>query len=664
MKNQQCCARYRSKLLAGALGAALLAWAPAARAGAPDWLRALARTPVPEYPKDTNAVLLLSEQTTTVKDKGEIVTYYRYAFKILRPQGRGKGAVVVPFDSETRLTYFKAWSITAEAQEYEVKEKEAIETSPFTESLYDDMRLKILRIPASEPGNVIGYEFEQKRRPYVYQDLWRFQSDVPARQARFTLELPKGWEFEPVWLHHGAQQAQPAGENRWVWQLDNVPAVESESASPAWQALAGRLAVTYFPRTEEARSKSHASWGDVGQWYAKLASSSLQSTPEIRRKVAELTAGAATALEKIHALAVFVQREVRYVAIEVGIGGYQPHAAREVFAQRYGDCKDKVTLLRTMLREAGVESYYVLVHTSRGAAAAEFPSMLNFNHVILAIRLPKESSSGGLFAVSQHTTLGGLLFFDPTDPHTRFSYLPASLQASNGLLVTENGGELVRLPLLAPATNRLLRTAKLRLSPGGMLSGQVQELRWGLPAVSRREQLLAAQPGERAKVLERFLGASLSNFVMAGAEVENLDDFEKNLILHYRFVADNYAKFAGSLLLFRPRVIGRKGDDLLEKKERKNPIEFAATTLESDDFEITLPAGYTVDDLPPPVEQDLGFASYKSKFEVKESVLHYSRIYQVKEVWIPPDRVEEVNKLFRAIAADERASAILKRTEP
>src|SRR5690349_12678225 len=90
-------------------------------------------------------------------------------------------------------------------------------------------------------------------------------------------------------------------------------------------------------------------------------------------------------------LASFVQREIRYVAVEVGIGGYEPHHAQATFKNRYGDCKDKVTLLSTMLSDIGVESYYVLINTSRGVVMPEFPSPRFFNHAIVAIRIPGEA---------------------------------------------------------------------------------------------------------------------------------------------------------------------------------------------------------------------------------------------------------------------------------
>ncbi|MGD0920566.1 MAG: DUF3857 and transglutaminase domain-containing protein [Terriglobia bacterium] len=667
MKNKWCSRRWnqphRSEIFAGLLLSVLFS-ASQALGGVPDWLRAAARAPLPSYPNDTKAVVLLNEHVTTVKDNGEIETSYRHAYKILRPEGREYGTIGVYFDPETRLTYLKAWSISARGDEYEVKEKDAVETGAFGAALYDDTRHKVVRIPAAEAGSVVGYEYVQKRRPKVLQDTWYVQDEIPVRRARYVLRLPKGWEFQSVWLNHAEQKPEPAGESQWTWELENLPAVEQEPSMPAWQALAGRVAVSYFPPAASTGAKSHASWSDVGRWYGELTAGRRQATPEMRQKVAELTGASKATLEKIAALAAFVQSEIRYVAVEIGIGGYQPHAAQEIFANRYGDCKDKVTLLSTMLREIGIESYYILTHASRGVIARDFPSVLNFNHVIMAIRLPGDVDATNLYAAQPHKQLGQLLFFDPTSSLVPFGYLPPELQANYGLLVTEGGGELLELPLLGPNVNRLLRTAKLELSATGAISGSVQEIRWGAPAVDLRASLRDTPEAERTKKLESFLGGFLGSLVFQGFQVQNLEKNEGTLILSYRFLAKDYAKAAGNLLLVRPRVLGSKRADLFEEKPRKNPVEFETASVQSDIFEITIPPGYAVEEVPPPVEVDCGAAAYRSKVEAAGGVLRYNREYKITKVLVPIDRLDELKKFYRQVAADERNSAVLKRTTP
>ena len=132
---------------------------------------------------------------------------------------------------------------------------------------------------------------------------------------------------------------------------------------------------------------------------------------------------------------------------------------------------------------------------------------------------------------------------------------------------------------------------------------------------------------------------------------------------NYSFESLNYAKNAGNLLLVRPRVIGNKGLGFLETKEpRKFAIELDEPTRDTDTFEITIPAGYAVDDLPPPVDAEYSFASYHSKTVVNGNVVGYTRTFEVKELSVPVNKAEDLRKFYRIIAGDERSTVVLKPT--
>lgn len=630
----------------------------------PAWMRAAARESLPPLSKDPLAVVLLDEQVTTVRDSGEIDTLYRRVSKILRPEAHdtlGFGAVAVDFANDTKLSSLKAWTLPASGREFEVKEKDAIETGLFSEELFSDLRAKVLKIPAAKPGDFVAYEYVQKHRPYILDDAWDFQETVPVRRTRFTLNLPPGWEMDTKWVNYEAVKGQKTGANSYTWELENVPAIEKEPDMPPWPVIAGRMGVKYFPSGAHAAPKSSGSWKDIGLWYAGLSASSLRPTPEIKEKVAQLTADAPTTLAKIKALTDFMQRQIRYVAIEIGIGGMQPHPASKVFQYKYGDCKDKATLLITMLHEIGVESYYVVAQVERGIVRPDFPSPSSFNHMIVAIRLPDDVKSNGLYAIVKHPTLGQLLIFDPTDEYTPLGYIPSSEQENYGLLITPEGGELIALPLLPPNTNRSIRTGKFSLSATGDLTGEVSEIRWGAPAVNLRARLLSSAPADRVKVIEDFLGYFLNNFRLTSATVGNLDKFDDTLTLNYKFEARGYAKTAGNLLLARPRVLGSKSPPLDLSRERKYPIEFDEASIQTDDYEISLPPGYVADDLPSPVDIKSDYGAYRSKIELEGNTLHYQRLYEIKQVFVPALNLPDLRSFFGQVASDERASAVLRK---
>jgi Domain of Unknown Function with PDB structure (DUF3857)/Transglutaminase-like superfamily len=648
----------------GAFFVATVAAATIHAADIPAWLREAAQQAAASASApngDANAVILYDEQETNVKDSSDIETTYRRAYLILRPEGKRDGTLRIPFDAQTKIQSIRGWCLPKVGKEYEVKDKDAMEIN-IDEDFFSDTHNKVLEIPAALPGNVIGYEYRQKTRPFILQDEWWFQSEIPVRRSRFTVNLPAGWKFKSYWMHYPEQSPKVETASEMQWEVENVPAIKDEASMPDWRAVVGRMGVTYVPPAGNA-ALGPLDWQDIGTWFQKLSANSFQSTPEIQQRVKEVTAGATTWADKVQALTTYVQSQIRYVSIEIGIGGYQPHAAGDIFKHQYGDCKDKATLLHVMLHEAGIESYLAMAQTERGVVNPEFASAITFNHAILAIHVPDDAPTQNLYAFVNDPKLGKLLFFDPTSTYTPFGYLPPYLQENYVLLSSTQGGELVHLPLEPAASNQITRIAKLELNPDGSIHGSVEETRIGTEATNERQHLLSASGADRQKVIENFLGTFLGGFHLTKAATSKLDTPSATLTMRYEFTADHYAKSAGELLILRPRVLGEKASSLSETEPRKFPVEFDEASLQMDDFEITLPQGYSVDDFPEPVKTDAGFATYSSETQVTPGKIRYKRTYQVNQVLVPVDQFAALKKFNRQVSADENASVVLKKSQ-
>jgi hypothetical protein len=642
----------------------VLAQASARAGAAPAWMHALVDAALPPHDVQTPAVELYSESVLSVDSYGRITRFQRSAYKILRPEGEKVGTVQLVVDAQTRVTDLHAWSIPATGKDYEVTERDAIDLSldvPMGE-LAGDLHLKKLKIPAATPGSIVGFEWRQEVRPYLLQDQWRFQSGIPVREAIYRLELPPGWSYQSSWVNHSTDAPSLAGPGKMQWVVDNVTAIVEERRMPPEEGVAGALFIALLP--PGGQYSGPQSWADLGSWYGQLTQGRRDASPQLRQKVADLTSSAPTQIAKIRALAEFVQNDVRYVAVELGIGGYQPHTAAEILAHSYGDCKDKVTLLSAMLAEIGVDSYYVIINTQRDAVTAATPPHNAFNHVIIAIALPKDADDAILPARMLHPTLGSMLYFDPTDDLTAFGNLRGVLQENYALLVTPKSGELVRLPRLAASLNSLDRTAQLSLDEQGTLRGEVHENWTGDLATTQRTALRTARlDTDQIKPVEARIGASLTQCQVLKASVTNLRVLDKPFGWNFTIEAQNYARPAGDLLLIRPRVLGSATSDLTDStEERHYPIEFAQTERETDHFDITVPVGYSVDELPPAVHAETSFGSYDSKTEMSAGVLRYTRSYEIRELRVPPEKLAELKQFYRLIARDERASAVFKRS--
>lgn len=625
----------------------------------PEWMLAAANAKLPAYAPDTKAVVLLDEIVLTVNLEGKAVERQRKVVKILRPQGREFADVVVWFSKDKKLNSFHAWSIGADGHQFTVKDDQVEEVGAEEAGiLYADDRAKVVRAPGADPGGIVAYECELQLPSYQTEELWEFQGPIPVAKSTFQVELPPSWHSYTAWLHHDQVVPAQAGENAQRWEVENVPAIDlqDEWMAPAAEALSGRMVVHYSP---QALPEGDARWAAIGTWYDDLASSKTDGPAEIATKARGLAAGSADFTAKIQNVAAFMQREIRYVGIEIGIGGDQPHAAIDIFRNRYGDCKDKATLLISMLNAVGVRATWVLVDTRRGFVDPAMPSSAG-NHAISAIEIPPGYDDPRLQAVVKARSGKRFLIFDPTSTYTPIGLLPEYLQGGYGILVDGKQSQVILLPTLKPDQDVVERKATFDLAEDGTLKGAVTEERFGTASRNLRHIYNALGEKKQHEEIERRLKDDFSSFTLDSEAAKNARDLDQNLILNYALTAKMYAKQAGDMLLVRPRVLGSDAVPF-NNKPRIYPIDMEATGVWRDSYDVNLPAGYTVDDLPNPVNIDVGFATYHSEVKADDKALHYKREYVVKELQLQPERYGELRKLEGTIRADEENSAVLKR---
>lgn len=624
----------------------VVALAPAAFAARelPAWIRASVPAQLPPA-GEANAIVLLDDTVLQVTATGEISSRHRRVVKVVTAAGREEGYLGVPFDDETKIRSLNGWSIDPAGLEYTLRERDAVETSLGDYELFTDARMKVLKVPA-DIGSIVAFEYERNERPHLLQSAWHFQENVPVLLARYQVVMPPGWSCDPRWLNYKA--VEPVAAN--TWELRSVPALLDEPRRPSSLTLAGRVGFNFLSPSAKALA-----WSDIAKWFSNLAIPRGASTPQVQAKVRELTKDDD---DPMVPLARFAQRDVRYIAVEIGIGGYQPHASGEIFTNRYGDCKDKATLLRTMLKEVGIDAHYVLVHATRGATDPTFPSMHAFNHVIVAIPVSAERAKE-LKSVVTHPKLGKLLLFDPTSTLTPFGQLPESLQASRGLLVTADGGEMIDLPAHAPEVNQLHRIAKLQLDAKGTLAGTVEEIRSGNMAVEMRARLQPLNATERIRSIESSIASHLTVTAAENVTIEYLDEPESDLVIRYQITTLNYAKRVADMMLVRPRVLGQKAETIVDLK-RTYPYVTEGPSLHSDEVEIRMPPTAKLDELPAKVEIRTPTVQYTSASTFADGVLRYKRQYSLHAYLIPKESFAEVNGAWKQILGDERASAVFK----
>jgi hypothetical protein len=656
--------RRSAQFAAGALCLALFSANAYAKDQVPDWVKAAPPHLLEADAKNADALVLLEETTYTVSPDGTMIEHVRKVVRILRPQGRRYGRMFASYNTGSKLRYMHLWSIGPDGHEYAVKDSELTDYgSSEGFELYSDERVRGGIPPAMDAGAIAAMEYERQSRPYSNNIIWIPGEDVPVVKETMTLNLPPGFTFTSAWKGKAKTEAIDREHGHMLWEIDNQSALTSSDKVPLAPneiSRAPRMDIFYQgPGVGGTYGAMNGDWQGIGVWYERLAKDRNKPDAAITAKAQELVQGKASFRERVEAISNFVQGNIRYVAIEIGVGGFQPHAAADTFRVRYGDCKDKATLLSAMLAAVGIRSTWVLVDTERGMMASEAPSLAG-NHMIAAIELPKDYLPQSMYSVVTAKSGKRFLIFDPTWEKTPFGHLERELQGSDALLVDGADSQVIRLPVLAPQQNLVERKASFQLAADGNLSGTVQEQETGDIARDHRYLFAEGTGKQQQQSLDRGLAQDLSAFSMSDLHVENTKDLAKAMTLSYSLKAENFAREMGPLLTVRPRVLGHEAL-AVDNKRRELPIDLGETRQVHDDFTIALPPGYTIDEVPAPVKLDVGFATYQSETKVENNTLHYSRTYTVREIVLPANRYPEVQKLERTINADEQGSVVLKR---
>jgi hypothetical protein len=406
------------------------------------------------------------------------------------------------------------------------------------------------------------------------EEGWDIQASIPIVFEALELDLPPGGHYADSWSRFPPMKPVEVASNHLRWEIKDMPALDLENihATPAWRALAARMSVKWGDAAVKGKD---AQWRAIGLWQEQLEAGRPDPTPEIAARALELVAGAPDLYTKLSRITDYVQKNVRYFIVEKGIGGWQAHYAADIFRNRFGDCKDKTTILISMLQAIGVRAYYLHVDSSRGTINPDAPSLAG-NHMITAIELPDGESDPRLMARVKAVNGKTLLIFDPTDEETPVGLIRGALQGAYGNISNGPDSQVLQMPILPPDSSGLSREGRFTLAVDGALAGDITETFIGVDASVERWYVKSDDSKELREGLEKNLGSDLPGLAFKGFEFHQTADLDKPLDLDLHLSAASYAHASGPLLLLRPRVFGsdaRAVPDVMEGKPRAYSIE-------------------------------------------------------------------------------------------
>ena len=627
----------------------------------PSWMKQAASASLPGYDKEVSAVVLHSEEVVSLNGDGMLVTTENYAVKILTREGR-RHAIARAFYlvSSGKVREIEGWLIRPDGTIKNYDKKSVLDIINDPEDVYNEGRLKVIDgSDDADAGMIFGYTIVSEDRPLYFQEKWFSQDNLPTLLSRYTLNLPSGWKASGITFNHSQITPQVSGSS-YTWELRNLPYIKPEPKSPSFQNIVPWVAINYTPENAAKTDKVFTNWTEVSRWLTGLYEPQVVVDDAVAAKAQELTANAKTELEKIRAISAYVQN-LQYISIDIGVGSggaIRPRPSNLVLARGYGDCKDKATLMRALLKALKIESYPIIIFSGDPTfVREEWASPAQFNHCIIAVKISDGTDAP---TVLKHETLGRLLIFDATDPFTTLGDLPEDEQGSHAVIVAGEKGGLSIMPVTPAESNLLDRKIEATISVEGTVNGTISERSTGTASTFERAMLRSLSATDYNKMLEMWLtrgatGAKLVKFTPS--DKKEISGFN----LDVEFSAPRYGQLMQNrLLVFKPVIVGRRNSLSLTEAKRDHPVIIDSESVKETAV-FSLPAGFVVDEMPDAVNLETPFGKYTTTYEVKEGKLIFTRSLTLNRTTVPVDKYNSVRDFYAKMREAEQSPVVLMR---
>ncbi|MFQ5645374.1 MAG: DUF3857 domain-containing protein [bacterium] len=591
-----------------------------------------------EYP-EAGALILLREHRYTVKPDNTMTKEIHCLIKILKDRGKRFGEVELDYDSGYQSVQVKlARTFKGSGQIVEAGLKSMRDLTPWSGfPLYSNVKVRVISMPEVTPGSIIEYKATIHSNHLLNDDNFSFshllQAGEPIIRQRIVLNLPRDRsvkyrtrrisDLRPVITEKGDTKT-------YLWEIENMPELISEPMMPPWADVAPRLAVSSF-----------SFWQEVSNWFNGLLSDQFELDEPARAKVKELVAQAADTREKARNIFHYVASKIRYVGLEYGQSGYKPHRAKEIFLNKYGDCKDQATLLVAMLRQVEIPAYLVLINTTGGGRVIKDLPMMQFNHCLAVVDIDGEK-----------------FWLDPTAGTCSFGDLPKGDQDRHVFVMYSMLGSFDKTPLYPPENNVLQRSTNLEIRLDESVHGYSTLLTRGNYNIGFRGYKYH-KPIKRERILKRMLNSLYPGGELINYSFSDLDDLNAPVKITMEYAGPKFLKQAGSLRIFQLPGVGISAGSVSLSK-RKYDIFFKALSRTENLITITVPPNLSVRHLPGPIEKEAVGLSYKSSYRKQENKIVFKETRTIAKARISAADYPEYKKFKEGIALESDQYIILE----
>ena len=599
-----------------------------------------------ELKDDAAAILLVDEDIEINKDNTSISTVHVIE-KVLKERGKELAEVDIDYDStDQRVELEFARTITKDGKVISAGGESIRDVSRYLNfPLYSNSRAFIISMPSVDVGSFIEYKIKIYSSKLINEDgfsfLYRLREGYPIFKANFRLILPEErtayFKFFNQEYAEGINLA-PASEIKqqkkiYSWNFNKIKPIIPEYAMPPISYVNPAILISSF-----------SSWDQIYKWWYTLYKDKIKLPKDIEDFAKNLTKSVSNDLDKAKKIYEFVIKNIRYVAIEYGDSGYEPHRAEEVFLNRYGDCKDQATLLVAMLRVAGLDAYPVLIPTSDAYPVdQDFPSV-NFNHAIAVVKINEK-----------------LIFMDPTSETTPFLDIPFGDQDRSVLVFFDDHWQITKTNYIKENQTNYVMDVAVNSEENATIERSV--ITKGSFAASYRWYLKYTHPALIEEDIRRKMVEISSLSQLLHYEIKNEDNFDATPILTYKFTAYKFLNPAGKLRITPVLDQAYLDCKLISKEKRDFPIDFEGFYTKIANIRIKLPRNLKVKYLPSPVVLDNAWFKLTVTYKNLGSTVDFAQSFVIKKRFVQQDEYPAFKKHLEDAIYRLREEVILEKTK-
>jgi hypothetical protein len=558
------------------------------------------------------------------------------------------------FNSRYQFEKLKGYTLIPSGRRYK-----KVEATEYTKSsvlgsgiFYDDQVAYSFNFPAVSEGVMLVTEAIATVRDPHFPFRFYFGGGLPVETADFSFLVPKGTNIKYQLCGIDASKVKLTKKSKgkvdiYHWEALDLDAYKGDDLAPNWLYYVPHIMVQVADYSfKEERIPVLGNTQDLYNWaYAKVEPLVNTQSPVIKQLTDSIVSGLTRDDEIAHRIFRWVQKQIKYVAIEDGDNGFVPRPAEKVLERRYGDCKDKTSLIVAMLESQGLDASFAWIGTrSLPYKYSDIPSLAVDNHMI---------------AVWWDD--GRAHFLDGTTQFHALEDVPAWLQGKQCMI--ERGKEkfhILEVPVDAPDVNHSIDSIWINLE-ANTLMGEGKTIYSGEARAEMLSRLDGVKPEKVKNVISSSKSWASNKLLVDTAMFSDQSNLHNPLEAEYRFHLSDYVTEKQGAYYVNLNL-DRMYDGLRIKKERVIPIESDKTFTHQVVTELKIPDGLKVSHVPGNVSFENEKFSYRSRYSLETDKVIVKTNYVVNFLLLEGDGILEFRKMINTIHRSSMQSVVLTQT--